>query len=166
MIRTRKTITLKSGASLLIRAPTQFDNVAVGEPPAAMMKRAKARKTEPPGEEDATPLTQPEIEYNVRVARTLLARCTGPLRLPDGTELRIVDKPFHLCTDAEVGIDEMEDDDAQEILAAISTLRKEAANAVKPFPAAAPQTPGEPASAGGDLRDSAQPPAPSDGRGD
>lgn len=103
----------------------------VGEAPASLQRRAKAK--------ESRPLTDAELAWQVRSSRALLLHCTGRIRWPSGEGARLVDKPFDECRPDEMTIEDLSDADANAILEAVAALRKESAEAVQTFRAPKPE---------------------------
>lgn len=151
---TRKTITLPSGATCTVRRVSLFDLQSVGRLPAGIVPASSAPTREP---------TPDQIEFQARVMRAELTRCVGPLRYPDGTTLRIVDRPFDQCAEGEITVDELDTHDALEIVGAVTELSgmtKEAGQSARTFPEEPPAD-DHPAPDGQTLRlPPERPPAP------
>lgn len=128
-MKTRKEIQLPSGAVAVIRPLSMLDVATIGQPPASLARRKP---------ED--PLTEKELAWHVAHNRTVLARCVGTIRWQNPPRsARIVDKPFDECREDEITVEDLPDADAVAILDAVAGLRKEAADAVRTFPAARPE---------------------------
>lgn len=148
---TRQTLTLPSGATVLIRKMKGRDFLELGEAPASIEKRAP----------DAPALKPHELAWLVASNNLILTRCTGPLCFPDGTKRVIVNKPFALTSEAEISIEELDDADAEAILTAVTAFSNEGREAGRK----ALKFPSEPALApdpgcGGEALPSAPEPAP------
>lgn len=123
----RKQITLPSGATVLVRKMSQWDFLELGEAPAALADNVRKAET----------LTPKQVQWSAKVNRIILAKCTGPVVGADGSWRRIVDKPFSDCTEAELCIDEMNDQDVDAIVTAVTELTqagREAGAKARAFP--------------------------------
>jgi len=132
-MKTSKQIKLSSGATCVIRPLSQRDLIANGAAP-LFIQFAKMAKRRAPSSEDIDETKA--IEAMVHLAEIKLTNCCGPITYPDGTRLAIVKKPFHECASNEVTIDDLAQQDANEIVAAIdelSGLTKEAVEAAATF---------------------------------
>lgn len=130
MHTTRKTITLPSGATVVIRKMKGSDFIELGEAPASLADAPeRARDSKP---------TAKELEWMAGSNRVILSRCTGPVCFQNGTRRRIVDRPFAETGESELSIEEMDDADAAAIITAVSEFTqcgREAARKAQPFPA-------------------------------
>ena len=116
-METRKLIELPSGARVKIRRLSIYDVLQAEQPP-----------------KNATEAQR--IAAGVSMAKAILTRCTGEIRLPSGDRVRIVDKHFDSCGADEISIEEVDQADADKIVAEVHALSevKEAGAKPKPFP--------------------------------
>jgi hypothetical protein len=80
---------------------------------------------------------QDRIKAGISMVKTILTRCTGQIRYPDGTRKKIVDKHFDDSDDlTEISIEELDQADADKIVFEVQALSglKEAGAKPKPFP--------------------------------
>jgi hypothetical protein len=149
MKETRRKITLPSGATCTVRKLSGYDFVHLGTLPPEAREEINRRFTDA---QEARAVVE-----GFRLVKLSLTRACSVLTLTDGAKRRIVDKEFSACEDNEISIEELSDEDARAITAAIqelSGLTKEAVAAVKPFPQE--QVSGDqPPQAGEDLRQAA-----------
>jgi hypothetical protein len=112
---TRKTITLPSGATVLIRKMKGRDFFELGEAPRDIEKRTA----------ESPPLKAHELAWLVESNNLILTKCTGPICYPDGTKRTIVNKPFAQTSEAELSIEELDDVDGEAIIAAVTAFSDE-----------------------------------------
>lgn len=109
--RTEKSITLPSGATVVIRKwlAADFRGISRGVP----MIDAPAKDKKP----DA-PISDSEFDLRVKITHRMLTACTSQFTF-NGKVLRIVDKPFAQKKDGELPIEQLEDADALAIVKGI-----------------------------------------------
>lgn len=112
---TRKTLTLPSGATVLIRKMKGRDFFELGEAPGGLEKRTK----------DSPPLKPHELAWLVASNNLILTKCTGPICYGDGSKRTIVNKPFALTSEAEISIEELEDADGEFIIKEVGEFSNE-----------------------------------------
>lgn len=125
--KTRKTLTLPSGATCVIRKLAARDFLSLGEIPMTMADPSKRPNNAP---------TAADKAWSAKLSIIILTKCCGPIEL-DGEALKIVDKDFGDAAKDEISIDEVEVKDSAEIINAVqefSGFGKEAASTAKPFP--------------------------------
>lgn len=114
---TRKTLTLPSGATVLIRKMKGRDFFELGEAPASLEKRTERHPQDP--------LRPDELAWLVASNNLILTKCTGPICDPDGSKRTLVNKPFALTSEAEISIEELEDEDGEAIIKAVNEFSQE-----------------------------------------
>jgi hypothetical protein len=150
----RRTITLPSGATVLIRPVREGDYLSTGLLPLVL----QLRKNGTADSRRERELTETDLKVQRQVDRMILCECTAHYRVGN-RRLRIVDKHFGDEAEDELVIEDLPPADAKAILAAVkqlSGLDEEAAAAAAPFPAQQESTPA-PGSAGPEI------PLPADG---
>lgn len=143
MGESRKEIVLPSGGKCRVRRISGNDFIAAGLTPIVADLRKQSRsKASLEGEFD-----QRTLENMVKVTEAMLLRCVGKITLADGRTVKIVRKDLDDLTDGEITIEELDQPDADAIVAEIhqlSGLTKGAAQAVAPFPEKPPVVTGPP----------------------
>lgn len=122
-----KSLTLPSGATCTIHAPSRFSDMAAGLPPQSFTRQSPSELVE------SRPLNKQEIDYLVAVARTKLLTCVSPLQTKEGVR-RLVDKSFWELKPGEMCIEDLDQADADLLSTEIDALRQEAAVAAEKFP--------------------------------
>lgn len=143
-----KALTLPSGATCTIHAPSRFTDMRSGYPPQTLQRNSVQEILEgtPAAHGRAAvegrPLNKAEIEWLAQATVVQLVHCSSPIKRPDGTTAKLVDKPFYELKPGELCIDDLSQADAELLSAEIAALREEAAAQVATFPAhvAAPET--------------------------
>lgn len=136
-----KSLTLPSGATCLIHAPSRFTDMKGGSPPQTLVRRSVSEITEgTPAENgkpavEGRPLNAAEIDYLVAVEKAKLIGCTSPLKLKDGTTVKLVDKPFYEVRHGELCLDDLSTADASMLSNEINGMREEATAKAETFPA-------------------------------
>ena len=123
-----KPLTLPSGATCTIHAPSRFTDMEAGYPPQSLTRQ------NPKVIVEDRSLTKAEIDYLVTVQKVKLLRCVSPLRLKDGSAARLVDKPFWELKPGELCLEDLSQADGQMLSDEIDALRQEAAAQVETFP--------------------------------
>jgi hypothetical protein len=129
--RNQKQITLPSGAKCVIRKLRAEDFQGIGKVP-LLFSEPKRNGVSPKAEE----MKPEDIEWVSRFGEAILTKCVSPLDC-DGEKLRIVDCPFHECSDGEISIEVLDQADAAAIISAVqelSGLGKEAGEQARTFP--------------------------------
>lgn len=129
-----KQLTLPSGATCAVRKLAAYDFIELGNIPTPLLVETTKKKLE---SNDFPKISKEDLAFGVALARLALTRACSPLRSATGGEFIIVDKPFHKCAANEISIEELEQADADMIVAevtALSKMAKEAADKAKPFP--------------------------------
>jgi hypothetical protein len=139
-MKQRIPITLPTGGTLIVRPPSVLEGIELGAAPASL-RDWQARKARHEAEQ-AVPFEEPPppaaVEYLVKSFRLTLVRCTGPITWPGQRPVKLVEKPFHECSDAELSIEEMDDRDAAAIQTAVARLAEEGAARAAKFRAEQP----------------------------
>ena len=123
-----KPLTLPSGATCTIHAPSRFTDMEAGYPPQSLTRQ------NPKAIVEDRSLTKAEIDYLVTVQKVKLLRCVSPLRLKDGSTARLVDKPFWDLKPGELCLEDLSQADAQMLSDEIDGLREEATAQAEKFP--------------------------------
>lgn len=153
MNKGRKTITLPSGGTCVVRKLAESDFIAAGQTVLLLNLIDPERRRKKAVEVDEEKAFQALVDLH----NVMLTSCCGRITFPDKTVAKIVQKPFDECTDAEITIEELAQPDAAAIIQAVkelSGMTKEAVQAARSFPEAA-ESSHRPASAGEELPGSA-----------
>lgn len=135
----KKQITLPSGGKCTVRKIAQSDYLASGQgiqliQLARTGRSLTTQKANELSDADAAKM----LQIMVDVTKVKLTRCCGVITQPDGTRVKIVDKPdVDDVGEGEVSIELLDQDDANAICAAVdelSGMTKEAARAAATFP--------------------------------
>jgi len=121
----RKTITLPSGGTVTVRGLKASDFIIHGN-------EIPTLGNEPSKREPSTK----QVQDGVRAMKVALLSCCSPITF-EGVRRRIVEKELDVCTDAEISIEELSDDDAVTIwntAIELSGLGKEAGALPATFP--------------------------------
>jgi hypothetical protein len=124
----RKTITLPSGVTAVVRKLSYMDFLGADRIPAALTVAEGGQKADP----------EKALEFAATLGRISLTKACGAITQADGKRLRIVAKPFADLAEGEVAIEELDDADAAAIIGAVSELSgmtQEAGREAAPFPA-------------------------------
>lgn len=138
-----KFLTLPSGATCTVHAPSRFTDMAAGVPPQALLKFTISQITEgiPADPEKGTggmparALTQLEIDYLVKSEKVRLIECVGSLTI-DGKTVTLVDKKFDQVKPGELTIHDLSQADAELLSSEIVALREEASAKADTFQSA------------------------------
>jgi len=137
-MKARQKITLPSGGVCMVRKVSGRDFIAGGLAPViSELKIQRAKRAAGPARTEDAPIDMREVELVAKCQTMMLCRCVGEITFPGDEKVRIVDKPFDQCSDSEISIEEIDQEDANFLAATInrlSGLTKEAAVAAAPFP--------------------------------
>lgn len=140
---TRKSITLPSGGTCVVRALSGLDFASMKNKPKAFPVASDLEAVQA-GERE---LTGDEVDSSVAFMEAILTRCCSPITW-DGQRKRIVsNKDLDLVADDEITIEELPQADANEIVATaaeLSSLTKEAGESAGNFPEGS-EVPSQPA---------------------
>ena len=126
--RNRKLLTLPSGAVVMIRKLLARDYLTSKEIPIMDLvgKRSKASQEE---------ISSDNIQVSIVLAKIILTACTSQFVF-GGVTYRIVDKATADCADNELSIEDLDQADADAIVAEVNSFSgwtPQAAEAAKPF---------------------------------
>lgn len=144
---TRKKIELPSGGICVVRRLSPIDCVGLSGIPAAFAEPREGAKVSQP--------TKEQLEFGEKVTRIIISRCCSAITRTDLSKVTVCDKPLDELKHNEISIEELDQADAEAIVAevtALSNMGKEAAAKAKPFPAE-PKVAGDDARLSEDLRE-------------
>lgn len=132
--KSRKSLTLPSGAKCTIRKFSPYDFLSAEFTPSTIPDPNAPEIVI--DSETSDHQKQKLVSQIIHMRRTAVLKCCSPLEF-EGEKLTVVDKRFTECESNEIAIDEVEREDLQAIMDAViafSGLTKAAQDAATPFP--------------------------------
>lgn len=124
-----KKLTLPDGSTCQVIAPNRFARMAAGPPPKSLIGGGS------PSAAAAREYAPEELAWLIRSQKSLLVRCVSPIQQPDGSWVRLVDKPFADVGTGEFSVEQLDDATLDLLTKTINELDGEVAAAAAAFPA-------------------------------